>query len=84
MLVYAISLILAKKSYIEPGVVLALVVVFGLLMVVLVVVPGLVFRHKERVRALAIAGDTAKMPLARIQPERASADMLTSVPLELR
>lgn len=82
--VYIISLILAKKHYIEPGVVLTLVVTFGLLMVVLVVVPSLVFRHKERDRALAIAGDTGAMPLARSQPERAPADVLTSAPLELR
>ena len=84
MIVYAVAPMPFKKPYIEPGFALLLIVLFGLPAVVLYIEGSLASRNSERDRALAIVGETGKMPLARAQPERAPADALTSEPLELR
>jgi hypothetical protein len=70
-----------EKPYIDPGFAAVLILVLPLFHITLAA--GLVMRHDERMRARAMLGDTAGMPLARKQPTRLIDGDAARKPLEL-
>ncbi|HKT40039.1 MAG TPA: hypothetical protein VJR48_16830, partial [Ktedonobacterales bacterium] len=82
--VYNVAPMPFVKPYIDSGSVAAVTITLILPLFSLTLVAGLVMRHDERMRARAILGDTAGMPLARMQPERLNDNDLAHKPLELK
>lgn len=79
--VYFVAPMPFEKPYIDPGFAVVLVLVLPLFYITLAA--GLVMRHDERMRARAMLGDTAGMPLARKQPTRLNDGDVARKSLEL-
>lgn len=79
--VYFVAPMPFEKPYIDPGFAAVLILVLPLFYILLVA--GLVMRNDERMRARAMLGDTAGMPLARKQPARLNDGDIARKPLEL-
>jgi hypothetical protein len=81
--VYNVAPMPFVKPYIDSGTVAAVTIVLILPLFSLTLVAGLIMRHDEHMRARAILGDTAGMPLARKQPARLNDSDEARKPLEL-